>query len=249
MSISRIAYPDPETLSIVKEVLTHGSKVNSRYGPCIELIGGRVEYPSSMLITKKNMNYSLGWMELLQVIDGSFDPEAIKRVAPNANHSLFTEAMAYGPRLKDQMEELIASLKYVPDTRQAVVFIGKSWDHMSPSLPCTLTIQFLVRQGVVHSVVSMRSWDLCRGLPYDWIVFSGLTVAVSRCLGLEAGNVTVHAGSAHIYEDLMDQLPRVADKDWTLMDGPTDWQGFRSWAVENMAFLEKGEAPSHIEYV
>lgn len=235
-------------LQLVSDTLYKGHKIDSRYGPCIEMLGGRFDAMVGTLVTKKNMNYTLGWMELLQVVAGIFDLDEIKRVAPKANHSLFTPEMAYGPRVIGQMPGLLEALKTNPETRQAVLFVGKPEDGPTSNLPCTTSIQFIIRNEMVHAVVSMRSWDLCRGLPYDWMVFSGLSEIVAECLELTSGPVIITAGSAHVYEDQLDNLPYYSEKEWKLVNGPTTWKEFVGWAKEAIPLLEGGVPPLCIEY-
>jgi Thymidylate synthase len=240
-------YLDPGSIPLVREVLNRGTRAESRYGPCIEVINGRFECSSGTLITRRRINWSLGWMEFLQLVAGIWDISGIMRVAPNADHSLFTYAMSYGPRLRNQMPEIIAALRRDPDTRQAVLFIAKPEDGVSSNLPCTLTIQFLRRNDMVHGIVTMRSWDLCRGLPYDLMMFSGLLEVVSRCVGLLAGRVIVNAGSAHIYVDQLEYIPYVANQRWNFVGAPTTWKDFVLWAATNIPLLKKGGTPNNIE--
>lgn len=237
------------TVPLAADVLKFGRPVASRYGPSLELIGGQFEMLSGGLIERQGINWSLGWMELLQFVAGTYDLSAIKRVAPKANHSLFTYEMAYGPRIYDQMIELLHTLSVNPETRQAVLFIGKPEDGPTSCLPCTLTMQFLIRDGRLNGVVSMRSWDLCRGLPYDIMMFSGLLKIVARCLEIPDGLLIVTAGSAHVYQDQMDKLPCLSSTRWRFTeDAPTSWIGFVGWAVNNILYLKKGGRPGCIEY-
>lgn len=235
-------------IPLATDIMNFGNRIESRYGPCIELIGGRFECPSGLLLQRNGINYALGWMEMLQLIGGVFDFEAINRVAPLANHELFTWTMAYGPRLRDQVPAVLEAIRDNPDTRQAVLHVAKPEDGPTSDKPCTLDIQFLVRAGTIHATVSMRSWDICRGLPYDIMMFSGLLEVFAACLDLVSGNVIVNAGSAHIYEDQMHRIPWVADRSWTFVDPPDTWKDFVEWAHENIETLQKGGVPSCIEY-
>lgn len=239
--------PREKQLTLAREVLTLGKIVDSRYGKTIEMLGGQLKCSSGTLFTRTGINYSLGFMELLQMVGGVFDLEAIKRVAPNANHSLFTYPMAYGPRIKHQMNRLLTTLRSDPRSRQAVLFVGSRDDGMSSDLPCTLAIQFRQRNGYLHAIVSMRSWDLCRGLPYDVIMFSGLLEIVARCMIWKPGDLIVHAGSAHIYEDQKEKIPYISDYRWYLTDdAPTTWGKWREWAHRNIERLERGGIPEHV---
>lgn len=236
--------------ALAKTTLVQGQLIDSRYGQCFEVLGGQLVFPSKSLVSRKSINYSLGWMEFLQLIAGVYDPEGLKRVAPYANHDLFTEKMAYGPRIYNQMEFLIHVLKNDPFTRQAVLFIGKPEDGPTSNLPCTLSIQFLSRANGLNAVVSMRSWDLCRGLPYDLMMFTGLLEVVGKCTNIPAANVIVHAGSTHIYLDQTEKLPHLSKRRWHFMvDHPTNWRDFEGWAENNIPKLVQGGIPELMEYI
>jgi hypothetical protein len=241
-------------------VLATGNRVESRYGPTIEYIGGRLEVLSGVLVERPGINWTLGWVEVLQLLSGCYDLDSIKRVAPNANHDLFTYEMAYGPRIYFELSNLIRALQHDPMTRQAVLFVAKPEDGQTSNLPCTLTIQFLVRphystrMGLIHiedrinAIVSMRSWDLCLGLPYDLMMFSALLEMVGRCLTIPTGKIVVMAGSAHIYLDKKDKLPRMSNTRWRFSeDAPTNRFEFLDWASYELERIQKGETPKHIE--
>lgn len=234
---------------LVRNVLRDGHRVESRYGDCLERIGGRLRCESGSLFTRKGINWALGWMEMYQLIAGVYFPEGLKKVAPNADHSLFTYDMAYGPRVRDQIPVIIEALRRDPLTRQAVVFVGKPENGPTSSLPCTVSIQFLIRDQQIHAVVNMRSWDLCRGLPYDLMMFSGLLEVLGRCLNVPTGNVTVCAGSTHIYTGLVDMVPKLSKLKWSFDESvPDTWGECVQWFEAGMYTLKKGEQPQGIIY-
>jgi thymidylate synthase len=244
------SYIESKIVPIADQVFRDGKIVDSRYGACQEILGGRFECSSGTLVTREGFNISLGWMEMLQLIAGVYNIEAIKRVAPKADHKLFTRKMAYGPRVYLDIRKILRALAEDPDTRQAVLFVAHPVDGPTSDLPCTLTIQFLIRGGTVHSIVSMRSWDLCRGLPYDLMMFSGLLEVVSRCINIPAGQIIVTAGSAHIYLDQLTKVPYLDSRRWRFTNNaPRDWNHFVSWSEENIVTLKRGGVPEFVEYV
>jgi thymidylate synthase len=172
----------------------------SRFGPTREILARRLEFLPGELVDRKGSSTRLGFMELYQVLAGEFDVDGVKWAAPKAQHSLFTPQMAYGPRTTDQMPALVDALTWDPPTRQAVVFYGTPADGPTPALPCTTHQQFLLRNGVLHTVVGMRSLDLVKGLCHDVFVFGGLSLAVAHCLGVRAAPLILTAGSAHVYD-------------------------------------------------
>lgn len=226
---------------MVADVARYGDRIPSRYGDTREVLGVAWRRHASAAVRRSGMNPKIGYMELCQLIAGVYDPAAIERVAPNAQHALFTEKMAYGPRLRDQIPRVMLALRNDPGTRQAVMFVGSEGDGPSPSLPCTCTIQFLLRGGL-QCVVSMRSWDLLKGLPYDLIMFGGLQQVVARCLGTGAGLLQVNAASAHIYltDVAADKLPEPGRRVFRAhFAGATKWED----AVALAADIVAGTAP------
>jgi len=107
---------------------------------------------------------------------------------------------AYGPHIISQLPYIIHLLRKDPSTRQAVISIWNRSPGYSIDIPCTLSIQFLIRNNKINTVVSMRSSDLWLGWPYDVHNFSMLTVYVILHLKkYELGNLYLTAGSQHIY--------------------------------------------------
>ena len=247
-------YDDPTAFSrktnlwnLIHEVTRFGELVESRYGPCYEIQGGRLVVPSGALVYRKGINYSLGWMEMFQLLAGVYDLPAIQRIAPAANHSLFTYSMAYGPRAIPRLPRIIEALRSDSNTRQAVLFIGIPEDGPTSDLPCTLTMQFLIRKGLLDAVVSMRSWDLCRGLPYDLMMFSGLLKMVGRILLLPTGRITVLSGSTHIYMDQMDKIPKLSGTSWDFDETVPDTLAESSqWFLEQIPNIEQKKVPPGI---
>ena len=134
---------------------------------------------------------------------------------------------AYGPKIVDQLTYVVDSIVADPDTRQAVINIWRENPRGSKDVPCTLSLQFLVRSGQIHTVVSMRSSDAWLGWPFDVFSFSMIACWVAllsreriehydhgrliagrnwpdaerqKLSELKLGTLTLNAGSQHIYE-------------------------------------------------
>jgi hypothetical protein len=241
------------------DIALHGDAVDSRYGQTLEALGLVVRSEPGELPRRRGINRRLGWAEALMVIGGTFDAEVLKAVAPRADHSLFTGPMAYGPRLKDQLPALLQKLRGDPTTRQAAVFVGSKFDGPTDAQPCTSSISFLQRAGYLHAFVSMRSWDLLTGLPYDLMVFHALTAALARCLAYDQpsasdvhvrslvrpGMVQVQAASAHVYveKNVATSMPLGSTIRFKLAGSlPHSWEGLVERArVELLDAAEEGE--------
>lgn len=112
---------------------------------------------------------------------------------------------AYGPRINDSLGDLIRTLQRNPESRQAVIPIyarpdlsrTENVDH--PDIPCTLSLQFLLRDHRLHMIVTMRSNDVWLGLPYDYFCFTLIQQLLARELSVAPGYVQWNAGSLHLY--------------------------------------------------
>lgn len=236
---------NPSYSELFEELEANGEVVMSRHGPTLERLGVAVTFEAGEMVTRAGIRDALGFMELMQIVAGVFDPEAIKRVAPRANHELFTAQMAYGPRIVGQVPAILEKLEADPDTRQAVLFIGSPEDGPTNQQPCTTTMQFLLRsieggEPQLNVVSSMRSWDVTRGLAYDVMFQGGLTMALARCLDVPAGVIRCTAGSLHLYEDEAHKRPQDVDRRFRFMDRvPRDWFGLQEWAMDEVGRMDQ----------
>ena len=101
-----------------------------------------------------------------------------------------------------QFENLIELLKKRPTSRQAVLQLFDSTDLAKPheDVPCTCTLQFLMRGGKLHLVVYMRSNDVIKGLPHDIFCFTMLQEMVARIMSVDLGIYKHCVGSLHLYD-------------------------------------------------
>lgn len=179
----------------------------------------------------RKFNHAISALEGLSLIGQCSVPEwqtdRVKALSNFQNGGVFRGA--YGPRAEGALDDIVALLKRDPDSRQAVVSLFNSqrdlgrWGEGSKSgdVPCTLTIQFLIRgagrpdgstsQRFLHMWVAMRSNDAWLGLPYDLGQFSLLQFAVAQALGVRVGSYTHSAGSMHLYENHWDAAARVEE--------------------------------------
>jgi hypothetical protein len=122
---------------------------------------------------------------------------------------------AYGPQIRrlvrsyihgeggiDQLVYAYYTLLGDPESRQAVVIINDPHVHKIPSkdFPCTLSFQFLVRQGKLNMIVHMRSQDAWLGLVYDTGEFQWIQEILAGWLNLDVGDYTHVVASLHLYE-------------------------------------------------
>lgn len=123
---------------------------------------------------------------------------------------------AYGPRLFsmrdgiNQIENVISLLERRDSTRRAVIQIFNAEDiaHEYKEIPCTTTMQFLIREDRLHMVVTMRSNDAFKGLPHDVFCFTMLQEMIAVRLGKQLGNYHQFVGSMHLYEPDFEEARR-----------------------------------------
>ena len=109
---------------------------------------------------------------------------------------------AYGYRIAESIPKVIEKLRQDPTTRQAVLTIHRVKDSFAKvkDVPCTIALQFLIRNSKLELYVYMRSNDAIWGTPYDVFMFTVLQEIVANSLGISMGSYYHNATSLHIYE-------------------------------------------------
>lgn len=90
----------------------------------------------------------------------------------------FTLMGAYGPPYADQVWYAVKALADDPATRQALVSIWRPRPMSTKDTPCTLSLQWLIRDDALNCIATMRSSDMWHGIPYDIFSFSMMSVGV-----------------------------------------------------------------------
>jgi thymidylate synthase len=128
---------------------------------------------------------------------------------------------AYGPRLfgmrgNDQIARVRRRLKEKPDTRRAVIQLFNAEDiaEERKDVPCTCTLQFLLRRGRLHMFTSMRSNDAFRGLPQDVFAFTMLQEMFASELSVKLGRYIHAVGSLHLYADTVEGAKQYLAEGW-----------------------------------
>jgi len=114
----------------------------------------------------------------------------------------------YGPRLYrmhgkyNQIEKVIDLLSTNSYSRKAVIqlFDASDLEKKYKDIPCTCTLQFVVRKNKLHMFSTMRSNDVFLGLPHDIFCFTMIQEIVARSLGIDLGPYSHAVGSMHLYK-------------------------------------------------
>jgi thymidylate synthase len=128
---------------------------------------------------------------------------------------------AYGPRLFkmrgiNQVQNVVRLLQRSPDSRRAVIqlFDAADIEKHYKEIPCTCTLQFMVRRRRLRMFTSMRSNDAFLGLPHDVFAFTMLQEVIARTLGFELGEYKHAVGSLHLYESDRKKAQRLVNEGW-----------------------------------
>lgn len=176
---------------------------------------GLVDTPLRKLSTR----YALG--ELLWYLSGS------NKLADIKPYSKFWEALsddgvtlnsAYGYRIFkqfgfDQWEHAKNLLIKDGFSRQAVIHIKNASNVITKDTPCTVALQYQIRENQLFATTYMRSNDIWLGFPYDVFSFTSLQVMMAMELGVEVGTYTHIAGSLHLYEGSLKNVTENSPKD------------------------------------
>lgn len=127
---------------------------------------------------------------------------------------------AYGPRLfgpEGQFKHVLDLLRARPTSRRAVVQLFAAADishHDCVAVPCTCTIQFVLRGGDLHCITYMRSNDAWFGLPHDVFAFTMLQELAATTLGVGLGQYTHIVGSLHVYDEHIEAIQQYMAEGW-----------------------------------
>jgi thymidylate synthase len=117
---------------------------------------------------------------------------------------------AYGPRLfamrnVNQIDNVITRLRRAGGhSRRAVIQLFNAEDLVDEheDIPCTCTLQFMVRDKRLHLFTNMRSNDAYLGLPHDVFAFTMVQELIARSIGVSLGTYKHAVGSLHLYTGL-----------------------------------------------
>lgn len=211
---------------IFEQIQENGVRINPSKGECTELTGVLLELTDprarlSRTETKGKPFSCLG--ELCWYLAGANELEFIsyymRAYSGYADGNIIFGG--YGPRLfnwkgLNQWRNVTELLRRKPSSRQAVIQLFDASDIVEEhkDIPCTCTLQFMVRSGELHMFVNMRSNDIMIGLPHDIFAFTMLQEIMARTLSVELGAYKHAVGSLHLYDRNRSEAQRFLDEGW-----------------------------------
>lgn len=115
----------------------------------------------------------------------------------------------------NQVNRIVELLKKDKNSRRAVINFNVPNPRVieTKDEPCTICLQFLIRNGKLDCTGVMRSNDIWFGLPYDIVFFTEVQKYIAAQVGIGVGTYTHFATSLHVYEKDLDKLSKVINKD------------------------------------
>jgi thymidylate synthase len=195
-------------LRLGEETSPRGQKTREIRGMSLVL-----ENPHCNLIVspERKLNYAFGAAEFLWILSGLNQLDVIQ--AFNSNLGGFSDdglrlRGAYGPKVVEQLGYVEDTLSRDPDSRQALISIWRERPGPTKDVPCTVALQYFVRDNKLEALTYMRSNDLWLGFPYDVYVFTQLQRYLAYRLNVNVGRYRHVVGSMHLYEQ---HFERAAD--------------------------------------
>lgn len=215
------------------ESAPRGLKIRERLGHSFRIADIRDRIP---YVPHREFSISYMIAELVWYLSGNNSTEWISNYSGfwrNISDDGFTANSAYGARIFmehpyqrvvgmdsnvnfNQWQYVKDELKKDADSRRAVIHIRMPQDSYmaSKDVPCTLTLQYFIRDGALHQVASMRSSDLILGIAYDIPAFTIFQEMLALELGVECGSYTHISNSLHIYEKHYTMVEKIIGDPW-----------------------------------
>ena len=199
-----------------------------------------VDNIDSVFSTVRNPSKTYALAELCWYLTGNRDKAFISQfgsIWERLTDDGATNNSAYGYILQkqegfNQIEKIIELLKKDPNSRRAVLNINKANPYVieTHDEPCTIALQFLLRDGVLDASGMMRSNDIYFGLPYDIIYFTILQKIIADALGVGYGAYHHHAVSLHAYEHDYEKIEAYAFSDVKISQWKIDHKALQKHA-------------------
>ena len=222
-------------ITTMKEFYENGAKSSPRGHEIIELINYSlvISCPHQCLLNHPLRSVSRKYVgaEILWYLSGSLNVAEISKYASmwskvcdadgnvNSNYGdlIFNDHVRMLEGKSSQFDWCASLLAKDKDSRQAVINLNLLEHKFSETkdFPCTLSLQFLIRDNQLHMITNMRSNDFVFGFLNDFPFFSFVhqlmfDTARRSHDNLMIGRYIHNAASMHIYERHYDLMNEVA---------------------------------------
>lgn len=205
---------DEALLFLLGQLLYGGESVAPRGTPTRELVGTafRLANPRARRITvpARRWKESLAVGELCWHLSQSDSVDFISYYTPTwerfSDDGKRIASSCYGRRIfsgpNSQWNRVLAALRSDPASRRAVLTLVDVDANLSlaKDVSCITSLQFLLRDGALSAITTMRSCDVIWGLCYDVYFCTMLQELLAAELGVKLGWYQHEVGSLHLYE-------------------------------------------------
>lgn len=205
---------EPELISLYKVLHQMGKWTNPRGEKCLEIENFTYHCnPFVRFNSFKGRNFNVKYLKREMAWYVKADPRDLSiaehaaqwgKIVANGKLNSNYGSYWFGPHGALHIAKLLTQ---DPMSRRAVIpMYGTDTDHMdieAKDVPCTLAIEFRIRDGRLNARAIMRSQDILWGMANDLPTFSFLQEIVANLVGAEMGTLSVSVGSFHVYESRM----------------------------------------------
>lgn len=213
-------------LKLFKDILKTGAYTTVRNKLTIELLGHQTSIDMKRPIASvRGLGVKFLAAEAHWILTGQNKVDSIapwsNRIKEFSDEGYFFRG-AYGPKIVDQLPYVLRMLS-MGNTRQAVINIWRERPEESKDIPCTLSLQWMIRDDKLHCFDTMRSSDAWLGWSYDVFNVSMLTHYIAALLreihnlDVEPGMLTLTAASQHIYSSDVEKVEAVLERPKVLL--------------------------------
>ena len=198
----------------------------SRCGPTREILHAAISVndPRQRWVVGRNPPISIAFAlaEVIWIMAGRNDSAFLNyfnRELPKYAGTGQTYHGAYGHRIRkrlnvDQLDRAYNALTKNPDSRQIVLQIWEATDDLpdmeglplAADIPCNIVSILKVRGGALEWTQIMRSNDIFRGLPYNFVQFTTMQEILAGWLKINVGSYNHVSDSLHIYEHDLQEM-------------------------------------------
>ena len=204
-----------DSFSFLSAIIHHeGEHIVNRQKKCKEIIPSSIciTDPTDLHITqpKRKFNFLYSISEFLWYLSCDLQTKNISKLAKiwsDISDPSGKVVSNYGAIIRSQWDTVINELVSDSESRRATMTLNSSSNNTTNPLdcPCTMCIQFLIRDSKLNLIVTMRSNDIVFGFCNDvfcWCLFQQMMLNElnEKGLDIELGRYIHNVGSLHAYE-------------------------------------------------
>jgi len=216
-----MVHSEYQYLKLMSDIIKNGKSKHTRGIHDIKSVfGAQVRFDMRQgfpLLTTKQMPFKILLHELFWFISGSSEVQYLHDHKIHYWDGFLHEGKTdlgrvYGVQWRhwkrpdgtefDQLQWAIDQIKTNPDSKAIIVSAWNAGELDEMRLPpCHTMFQFDVTKGKLRLQLYQRSWDVFLGAPFNIAQYALLLHMVAHLTGLEARELIISAGNAHLYKN------------------------------------------------